>query len=44
MARGFRTFRTGFLLESKAGQYLACAVGEIILVIIGILIALQVNN
>ena len=44
MARGFRTFRTRLLLESKAGQYLAFAVGEVILIIIGILIALQVNN
>jgi hypothetical protein len=44
MAPGFRTFRTGLLLESKAGQYLAFAVGEVILIIIGILIALQVNN
>jgi hypothetical protein len=44
MARPFRIFRTRFLLESKAGQYLAFAVGEVILIIIGILIALQVNN
>ena len=32
------------MLESKTGQYLAYAAGEVILVIIGILIALQVNN
>ena len=44
MGRGFRTFRARLLLESKAGQYVAYAVGEVILVIIGILIALQVNN
>jgi len=44
MARGFRTFRTRLLQESKTGQYLAYAAGEVFLVIIGILIALQVNN
>jgi len=44
MARGLRTFRTRLLQESKTGQYLAYAAGEVILVIIGILIALQVNN
>lgn len=44
MGRGFRTFRARLLLESKAGQYLAYAAGEVLLVIIGILIALQVNN
>jgi hypothetical protein len=37
-------FRTKLLLESKAGHYLAYATGEVSLVIIGILIALQVNN
>jgi predicted RND superfamily exporter protein len=32
------------LLENKFGKYLLYAVGEIILVVIGILIALQINN
>lgn len=44
MARKFSTLRIGLLLESKAGRYLAYAAAEVVLVIIGILIALQVNN
>jgi hypothetical protein len=32
------------MLDSRAGQYLAYAAGEVVLVIIGILIALQVSN
>ena len=32
------------LTEGKAGRYLKYAIGEIILVVIGILIALQINN
>lgn len=32
------------LTENKLGKYLAYAIGEIILVVIGILIALQINN
>ncbi|MEN8857682.1 MAG: DUF6090 family protein [Flavobacteriaceae bacterium] len=31
-------------MENKTGKYFKYAVGEIILVVIGILIALQVNN
>ena len=31
-------------MENKTGKYLKYAVGEIILVVIGILIALQINN
>ena len=30
--------------ENKTGKYLKYAIGEILLVVIGILIALQVNN
>jgi sensor domain CHASE-containing protein len=30
--------------ENKTGKYLKYAIGEIILVVIGILIALQINN
>jgi len=32
------------LTENKFGKYLIYAIGEIILVVIGILIALQINN
>lgn len=32
------------LLQNKTGQYVKYAIGEIILVVIGILIALQINN
>ena len=31
-------------MENKTGKYFEYAVGEIILVVIGILIALQINN
>jgi len=40
----FRKIRQQLLSEGKTGQYLKYAIGEIILVVIGILIALQVNN
>ena len=40
----FRTLRQRLLAENRASRYLLYAVGEIILVVIGILIALQVNN
>ena len=30
--------------ENKTGKYLKYAIGEIILVVVGILIALQINN
>ena len=30
--------------ENKTGKYLKYAIGEIVLVVIGILIALQINN
>ena len=32
------------MAENKIGKYLKYAIGEIILVVIGILIALQINN
>jgi len=32
------------LTENKFGKYLIYAIGEIVLVVIGILIALQINN
>ncbi len=44
MIKFFRKIRQNLLSESKTGEYLKYAVGEIILVVIGILIALQINN
>jgi hypothetical protein len=40
----FRKIRQNLLMENKTGKYLKYAVGEILLVMIGILLALQVNN
>ena len=39
----FRKIRQSTLLESKFSKYLLYAIGEIVLVVIGILIALQIN-
>ena len=44
MLRLFRSIRQGLLNEGKTSKYLRYAVGEILLVVIGILIALQVNT
>ena len=44
MIRFFRKIRQNLLLENKTGKYLKYAVGEIVLVVIGILIALSINN
>lgn len=44
MIKFFRIIRQNLLSEGKAGKYLKYAVGEIILVVIGILIALSLNN
>jgi len=44
MIKFFRKIRQNLLLEGKTGKYLKYAIGEIILVVIGILIALQINN
>jgi hypothetical protein len=44
MIRIFRRIRGDILVESKSQKYLFYAVGEVFLVIVGILIALQVNN
>jgi hypothetical protein len=44
MIKLFRKIRQNLLSEGKTGKYLKYAVGEIILVVIGILIALQINN
>ncbi len=44
MLRVFRTLRQQLLPKNKFGKYLLYAIGEILLVVIGILIALQVNT
>ncbi len=44
MTKFFRKIRQNLLMENKTGKYLKYAIGEIILVVIGILIALQINN
>lgn len=43
MLKFFRQIRQNLLTENKFGKYLLYALGEIFLVVIGILIALQVN-
>lgn len=40
----FRKIRQYLLAENRIGKYLLYAMGEIVLVVIGILIALQINN
>ena len=44
MIKLFRNIRRNLLAEGKTSRYLKYAIGEIILVVIGILIALQINN
>ena len=45
MIKFFRKTRYDLLMEkNKTGKYLKYAIGEIVLVVIGILIALQINN
>jgi hypothetical protein len=44
MVKFFRRFRQQLLTENKFSKYLLYAIGEIVLVVIGILIALGVNN
>ena len=44
MIKFFRQIRQKLLTENKFSKYLIYAVGEIVLVVIGILIALQINN
>ena len=44
MIKFFRHIRKSLLMENKTGRYFKYAIGEIFLVVIGILIALQVNN
>jgi len=44
MIKFFRKIRQNMLTENKTGMYFKYAFGEIILVVIGILIALSINN
>ncbi len=44
MIKFFRKIRQRLLTENKFSRYLIYAIGEIVLVVIGILIALQINN
>jgi len=44
MIKFFRKIRLNLISDGKTGKYLKYAIGEIILVVIGILIALQINN
>ncbi len=44
MLRFFRKLRQRLITENKFSKYLLYAAGEILLVVLGILIALQVNT
>ena len=44
MIKFFRHIRKTHVMENKTGKYLKYAIGEIVLVVIGILIALSINN
>ena len=44
MIKFFRNIRQSLHNEGKTSKYFKYAIGEIVLVVIGILIALQVNN
>ena len=44
MIKFFRHIRRSLIQKNKMGKYFKYAIGEIILVVIGILIALQINN
>ena len=44
MIKFFRKIRQNLLAEGKTGKYFKYAIGEIVLVVIGILIALGINN
>ena len=44
MIKFFRRIRQKLLSENRFSKYLIYAIGEIVLVVIGILIALQINN
>jgi len=44
MIKFFRKIRQNLLMENKTGKYFKYAIGEIVLVVLGILIALSINN
>ncbi len=44
MIKFFRKIRYDLMGKNKTGKYLKYAIGEIVLVVLGILIALQINN
>ena len=44
MIKFFRHIRQTLLMENKTSKYFKYAIGEILLVVIGILIALQINT
>ena len=44
MIKFFRKIRFDLMEKNKTGKYFKYAIGEIVLVVIGILIALQINN
>jgi len=44
MIKFFRHIRQNLIMENNMGKYFKYAIGEILLVVIGILIALQINN
>ncbi|MDP5092080.1 MAG: DUF6090 family protein [Polaribacter sp.] len=44
MIKFFRKIRQNLFMENKTSKYFKYAIGEIVLVVIGILIALQINN
>jgi len=44
MIKFFRTIRQQLVFQGNTGKYLKYAIGEIVLVVIGILIALSINN
>lgn len=44
MIKYFRQIRQNLLMNNNSGKYLKYALGEILLVVVGILIALQINN
>ena len=44
MIKFFRKIRYDLMGKNKTGKYFKYAIGEIVLVVIGILIALSINN
>ena len=44
MIKFFRKIRYNLMSENRTGKYLKYAIGEIVLVVVGILIALSINN